>query len=56
MMGHSADQTQRTHYGRGARGRKGKVPEDNITLPKVSDQLVRQVRRHVLRPYLRPFQ
>ena len=56
MMGHSSDQTQRTHYGRGARGRKGKGPEDNIMLPKVSDQLVRQVRRHVLRPYLRPFQ
>ena len=43
MMGHSSDQTQRTHYGRGAHGKTGQ----GITTPDVSAMLVAQVRQHV---------
>lgn len=42
MMGHSSDQTQRTHYGRGAHGKTG----NGVTPPEVSASLIAQVRKH----------
>ncbi|MBU2742333.1 tyrosine-type recombinase/integrase [Acidithiobacillus thiooxidans] len=46
MMGHSSDQTQRTHYGRGALGKTGK----GITAPEVSSALTALVRQHIRVP------
>lgn len=46
MMGHSSDQTQRTHYGRGALGKTGK----GITPPEVSSALTAQVRQTIRVP------
>lgn len=45
MMGHSSDQTQQAHYGRGAHGRKGQ----GVTPPEVSLALQAQVRQHAAR-------
>jgi integrase len=42
MMGHSSDQTQRTHYGRGAHGKTGQ----GITPPEVPATLTAKVRQH----------